>query len=109
MSSASQSEVEEDSFQVGRFCYVNAEIAHSLYHWRFQLNLMVLKELSEDGHLTPEKIVQREGWNRKKRERLANKIVDGMDANGDMKRLYDLFRKSLERARTAKPERYERH
>lgn len=98
---SASSEGEEESFLVGRFCAGNAEIAHTLYHWRFHLNHAVLKWLSDEGHLAPEKIVQRESWNRKKRERLANNIVDDMDRSNEMKGLYELFKSSLDRARTA--------
>ena len=92
----------EQSFFLGRFCAANAEMAHALYHWRFQLNLAVVNWLSDSGHLTAQKIVDRESWNRKKREKLANRIVDGLVASGEMKILYRQFKQNLDAARTAK-------
>lgn len=92
----------EESFFLGRFCAANAEMAHALYHWRFQLNFAVVNWLSDSGHLTAQKIVDRESWNRKKREKLANRIVDGLVASGEMKILYRQFKQNLDAARTAK-------
>ena len=92
----------EESFFLGRFCAANAEMAHALYHWRFQLNSTVVNWLSSNGHLTAQKIVDRESWNRKKREKLANRIVDGLVESGEMKILYRQFKQNLDAARTAK-------
>lgn len=92
----------EESFFLGRFCAANAEMAHALYHWRFQLNFTVVNWLSDSGHLTAQKIVDRESWNQKKREKLANRIVDGLVESGEMKILYRQFKQNLDAARTAK-------
>ena len=92
----------EESFFLGRFCAANAEMAHALYHWRFQLNFAVVNWLSNSGHLTAQKIVDRESWNRKKKEKLANRIVDGLVESGEMKILYRQFKQNLDAARTAK-------
>ena len=93
---------DEQTFFLGRFCCANAEIAHALYHWRYHLNETILEWLSTNGHTTPEKIIERENWSRKKREKLANKIVDGMVEEGAMKVLYLQFKQNLEAARSAK-------
>ena len=92
----------EESFFLGRFCAANAEMAHALYHWRFQLNSTIVNWLSDNGHLTAQKIVDRESWNRKKREKLANRIVDGLIASGEMKIMYRQFKQNLDAARSAK-------
>lgn len=55
-----------------------------------------------NGHTTPEKIVQREAWGRSKRNKLANKIVDGMVESGEMRDLYKQFKQNLDAARSAK-------
>ena len=99
----SSEEAEEDqNFLVGRFCFANAEIAHTLHHWRYQLNQQMLTWLKDNGHLRADKIVERENWSRKKREKLANRIVDGMNESGEMRELYRMFKQNLEAARTAK-------
>ncbi|KAI4194484.1 MAG: hypothetical protein LQ348_002641, partial [Seirophora lacunosa] len=67
------------AFFLGRTCNANAETAHALHHWRHQLNTFVLDLLRADGHTDPHKIVQREGWSVKKRERYANEVVDGWE------------------------------
>lgn len=92
----------DESFFLGRFCAANAEMAHALYHWRFQLNYAVVNWLSNSGHLTAQKIVDRESWNRKKKEKIANRIVDGLVASGEMKIMYRQFKQNLDAARTAK-------
>lgn len=85
-----------------RFCCANAEIAHTLYHWRYHLNETILAWLMTNGHTTPDQIVKREGWSRRKRNKLAIKIVDGMVDSGEMRDLYDQFKQNLEAARSAK-------
>lgn len=87
---------------VRRFCCANAEMVHALHHWRWHLNQTVLLWLGTDGHLTPEKIVERESMRQKKREKEANRVVDGMESTGVMKELYCQFKQNLAAARDAK-------
>jgi len=58
--------------------------------------------LALNGHTSPRKIVERENWNKKKREKLANRIVDDMVESGEMRELYVQFKQSLKAARDAK-------
>ena len=92
------------AFFLGRTCNANAETAHALHHWRHQLNQFVLICLRSEGHLSPEKILERDRWNTKKKEKYANGVVDEMEANGQMKELYREFKQNLEIAREAKNE-----
>ena len=85
-----------------RTCNANAETAHALYHWRHQLNQFVLDVLRAEGHTNPEKIVERENWSVKKREKYANKVVDELDEDGRMRELYKEFKENIEAARDAK-------
>ena len=85
-----------------RFCCANAEMAHALRHWRYALNQTVLAWLAAEGYLTPAKIVERENLRQKKRQRMTNKIVDGMEDTGVMKMLYKQFKENLAAARDAK-------
>ncbi|KAI4275337.1 MAG: hypothetical protein L6R38_005892 [Xanthoria sp. 2 TBL-2021] len=89
-------------FFLGRTCNANAETAHALHHWRHQLNEFVLILLRSEGHLSSEKIIEMNGWNIKKKEKYANGVVDGMEANGQMKDLYREFKQNIEVAREAK-------
>ncbi|EOD45174.1 hypothetical protein UCRNP2_8099 [Neofusicoccum parvum UCRNP2] len=89
-------------FHVGVFCKTNAETAHTLAHWRHHLYSWVVGWLEMQGHLDPDKIVERDGWKTKKRNKYANKIVDEMQASGEIKRLYQDFRSSIDHAREAK-------
>ena len=77
-------------------------MAHALYHWRHALNQTVLEWLARAGHLTPDKIVERENLRQKKREKATNKIVDGMEATGVMRELYKEFKNNLAAARDSK-------
>ena len=77
-------------------------MAHALYHWRYALNQTVLEWLTRAGHLTPEKIVERENLRQKKREKATNKIVDEMETTGVMRELYKEFKENLAAARDSK-------
>ena len=52
--------------------------------------------------MTPQKIIERDNMRQKKREKIANKIVDGMEANGVTRKLYREFKENLAAARDAK-------
>ncbi|KAL8846426.1 MAG: hypothetical protein Q9221_008486 [Calogaya cf. arnoldii] len=101
-SQSPQSHVE--AFFLGRTCNANAETAHALYHWRHQLNQFVLITLRSEGHFSRETILERNDWNTKKKQKYANGVVDGMEANGQMKELYREFKQNIEVAREAKNE-----
>ncbi|KAL8826874.1 MAG: hypothetical protein Q9170_007238, partial [Blastenia crenularia] len=108
-SSAEDSDEDQDTdvpqskaFFLGRTCNANAETAHALHHWRHQLNQTVLDLLRTEGHTTPAKVLERESWSVKKRERYANRVVDGLEEDGRMRELYMGFKESLEAARSAK-------
>ncbi|KAL1646124.1 hypothetical protein SLS58_003544 [Diplodia intermedia] len=89
-------------FHVGVHCKTNAETAHTLTHWRWHLYDWVKDHLLLQGHLDAEKIVERDGWKTKKRMKYANKVVDEMQANGDIKKLWHDFRATINTAREAK-------
>lgn len=94
------------AFFLGRTCNANAEMAHALHHWRHHLNQFVLQLLRAEGHTSPEKILEREGWSVKKKEKYANRVVDGMEQDGRMRELYREFKENLEAAREVKNEVY---
>jgi len=83
---------------LGRFCMQNAKTAHALAHWRFHLNEWVVDYLVEEDYCTPEKIVERDRWSTKKRRHYANKIVDKMVEDGEIKRLHRDFKNEIEDA-----------
>ncbi|MCJ1478867.1 hypothetical protein MMC13_007551 [Lambiella insularis] len=84
------------------YCKANAEIAHSLLHWRYFLNDWVLDFLHNEGYTTPAKIVERESWSIKKRGDFANKVVDEMEEKGEIRALYRDFKINLDAARNYK-------
>lgn len=94
------------TFYVGRTCCLNAETAHMLHHWRHALNQYVFGVLQHAGLTTPEKIVERDGWSTRKKGDYADKVVDDMADNGETQHLYKQFKRSLESARDARPDRY---
>ncbi|KAI9730988.1 MAG: hypothetical protein M1834_005449 [Cirrosporium novae-zelandiae] len=93
---------ENQEFLVGRHCKANAEMTHTLTHWKHHLNSWVLDWLDGEGHLTADKTMEREGWNRKKRFRYANEVVDTMERTRQMKDLWRDFKLQIEAAREAK-------
>ncbi|KAI9709491.1 MAG: hypothetical protein M1820_003251 [Bogoriella megaspora] len=89
-------------YNVGKFCANNARIGHALAHWRYHLNEWVIDYLRMEGYLTPEKIVERDGWNTRKRRDFANKVVDEMEESGEIKKLHRNYRDEIETAREMK-------
>ena len=55
-----------------------------------------------EGHISPEKIVEREEWSAKRREKYADKIVDWLETSGDIKGMYKEFKQNLDIAREAR-------
>ncbi|KAI9718029.1 MAG: hypothetical protein M1812_004287 [Candelaria pacifica] len=96
----------EVQYFVGRFCKANAETAHSLIHWRYHLNQWVIEHLKEENHFSAEKVVQRESWAVKRRQKYANGVVDAMEEAGEIGSLFKDFKTNLDSARNAKPNRY---
>lgn len=66
------------------------------------MNFDILDWLRDNGHLRAEKILERESWNTKRREKYSNAVVDGMEANGEMRYMYRDFKQNLEDARSAR-------
>jgi len=93
---------EHTIYHVGQFCMRNAHTAHALDHWRYHLNDFIVDYLRNEGTLDPEKIVERDSWKTKKRRKFAEKLVDEMEASGEIKRLYRDFRQEIDDAREAK-------
>lgn len=93
-------------YYVGKFCKANAETAHSLSHWRYHLNEWVIDWLDRNGYNSPEKIVQRDRWNTKKRRKYANKIADRMEQEGVVRELWREFRNNIDEARSSKQGRF---
>ncbi|KAL8686131.1 MAG: hypothetical protein Q9218_007325 [Villophora microphyllina] len=91
-------------FFLGSTCNANAVTAHALQHWRHALNDYVLEMLRAQGHTSTRKIVEREGWSVKKKQKYANRIVDEMEADGSMHKLYKEFKENIKAARDAKNE-----
>ncbi|KAF2260142.1 hypothetical protein CC78DRAFT_555703 [Lojkania enalia] len=83
-------------FTLGRTCKANAQMAHTLHHWRYHLNSWVVDYLARKGHLTADKIVQRDGWSVRKREKNANKIVDAMESEGEIRKLHRLYKENVD-------------
>ncbi|KAK8248930.1 hypothetical protein IWZ00DRAFT_509542 [Phyllosticta capitalensis] len=96
-------------FSTGVHCKTNAQTAHALAHWRYHLNEWVVDYLRMEDHLTPEKIVERDTWSTKQRQRYANEVVDDMAARGEIKRLHHDFRTEIDHARNAKQAGWDRY
>ncbi|KAI9667286.1 MAG: hypothetical protein M1821_000100 [Bathelium mastoideum] len=94
----------KQTFRVGKFCMRNARIGHALAHWRYHLNEWVIDYLRDEGYLNPNQIVERDGWNVRRRREFANSVVDGMERMGEIKRLHRDYRTEIDSAREAKTE-----
>lgn len=91
-------------FPLGSTCKANAHVAHTLHHWRYHLYQWVKDYLKREGHLSPEKLVKRDGWSDRKREKKARKIVDGMEEQGEIRTLWKLYKDQVEFAMQAQNE-----
>lgn len=81
-------------------CAANAETAHGLIHWKYHLKYYVCKYLTNWGHTTCHKIIERDSWSIKKRTKYANDVVDEMVKTGEMKILHKEFKENLAVARS---------
>lgn len=80
-------------------CVANAGAAHTLSHWRIHLKSHVLHWLEHCGHLTNDKILERESWNIRKREKYANALVDMMEGTGAIRTFYNELKGNQKAAR----------
>lgn len=87
---------EHHRFALGSTCKANAQVAHTLHHWRYHLYQWVKAYLAQQGHLTAEKLVKRDKWSDRKREKAAIKIVDGMERDGEVRKLFKLYKDQVE-------------
>ncbi|KAH9877961.1 hypothetical protein J1614_003178 [Plenodomus biglobosus] len=86
---------ESHRFFLGSTCKANAQVSHTLYHWRYHLYQWVKQYLAQQGHLTPEKLVKRDKSSNRKREKAAIKIVDKMEADGEIRKLWRLYKEQV--------------
>jgi len=89
---------ESKIFALGSICKANAQVAHTLYHWRYHLNTWVIDYLVREGHCTPEKLVERDSWSIKKRQKYAEKIMKKMEKSGEIKTLRRLYKQNVDYA-----------
>ncbi|RFU31285.1 hypothetical protein B7463_g5063, partial [Scytalidium lignicola] len=93
---------------VGRTCAMNAEWAHRLSHWKYELNEWVVDNLSAEGYLSGDELAKKERMKSRQKRDYANAIADQWQDNGAIKSLYTDFKRSMEAARASKPQRYSR-
>jgi hypothetical protein len=86
---------ESHRFPLGSTCKANAQVAHTLYHWRYNLYQWVKDYLKAEGYLTAEKLVKRDGRSDRKREKEARKIVDTMESTGQIRQLYHSYKNQV--------------
>jgi hypothetical protein len=100
---------ESKRFTLGSTCSANAKVAHTLHHWRYHLYSWVRDYLVREKYLTAEMLVKRDGWSDRKREKAALKIVKSMEENGEIKKLYNLYKDQVKYAVEAQhDQRYKR-
>ncbi|KAK4894399.1 hypothetical protein LTR27_007283 [Elasticomyces elasticus] len=93
-------------YKVGKFCKANADTAHALQHWRHHLDSEAMLWMTKRGYLTDEKIIKRDGQSMKKRQKEANRITDHMETDGQIRKLWDAYRQTIDDARNSKQGRF---
>ena len=79
-----------------RFCAQNAEKAHQMLHWRFNLNETVVEYLRSQGYFEPEQVVLRTDWKIKQRREYAFQIIAEMQLpGGQMSRIRRDFERMI--------------
>lgn len=103
---------ETRQFTVGRTCAANARVAHTLLHWRYSLYTWVIEYLDRKGHTSGPSLVKLNKKSDHKREKAANKIVETMEREGEIKKLHRLYKDQIKVAlaekETAEERRYGR-
>ena len=62
--------------------------------------------MTAQGYLTPEKIVKRDQLSTKKRQREAIRITDHMERSGEIRKLWETYRRKIDDARNSKQGRF---
>lgn len=93
-------------FFVGKFCKSNAATSHALQHWRYHLNEYVQSYLRTAGYFQAKELEKRSGWSIKKLSKYANKVLQGMERDGEVTSLWKLFRANIDEARESKGGRF---
>lgn len=82
-----------------RTCRANAESAHSLYHWRFNLNEWVFDYLKRMGHMDDEEVLRRNKMKQKYKTRNAIAAIEKMKETNEIDKLWRDFHTILKAAR----------
>ncbi|PLB35470.1 uncharacterized protein BDW47DRAFT_110388 [Aspergillus candidus] len=90
---------ENNRFYLGRHCKNRATIAHTLTHWRFNLNEWVVDHLARMGYLSDEEVVKRSHWSVRKQTKYAAQVFKTMVENDEVKKLWRDFHINLRTAR----------
>lgn len=85
---------------------MNAEWAHRLSHWKYELNEWVVGNLTAEGYLSGRELERKERMKSKQKREYANSIVDKWQENGTIGSLYSDFKRNMEAARATKSQRF---
>ncbi|KAI5290110.1 hypothetical protein KEM54_002431, partial [Ascosphaera aggregata] len=88
--------------RTSRHCKAKAEMAHSLLHWRYELNEWVVDWLTDQDILTKKQIRRRRKWSTIRQTRYANSVVDMMVEFKEVDKLWKDFKKTVRYARDTK-------
>ncbi|KAJ5147281.1 hypothetical protein N7526_000633 [Penicillium atrosanguineum] len=90
---------EEKRFYLGRHCKDKAQLAHTLMHWRYQLNEWVVDHLDRMGQMKDSEILRRNNLSQKRKTRNAIEIIKQMAEAGEIEKLWRDFHIALKSAR----------
>jgi hypothetical protein len=99
---------ESKVFSVGKTCKANAQMSHTLHHWRHHLYSWIVSWLGSNGYCTPEQLAKRDKQSNRKREKAANKIIKKMEDTGEIKRLHKLYKDQIDYALQEKDDALDR-
>ncbi|KAL4947932.1 hypothetical protein BDW69DRAFT_104074 [Aspergillus filifer] len=80
-------------------CMKNADMAHTLTHWRYHLNEWVVEHLRIKGQFSDEKVLKRSGYSQKKKNKSAARAYNKMVESQEVKKLWRDFHNHLRAAR----------
>lgn len=82
-------------FHLGRTCKRNAQVSHTLHHWRYHLNSWVVSYLERQGLFSAEQLEERDALSESEREELADDIIEEMESNGQIEDLLKLYKEQV--------------
>lgn len=89
-----------------RHCKSKATMAHTLIHWRHNLNGWILDYLIREDITTKKKMRKRKRWSQERKSEYVDEVVAMMEEKGEIDSLWRDFHLNLKAAREDKEFRW---